>query len=101
MPRIRRACRCASTSARPADPVEPCAAPCAWPGALRLGIDLAVDEDVLALQARVDALRADGWNVVERDPGLARGACVSTRCSRCSRPGCTRSTAIGSPMRAT
>lgn len=55
------------------DPVEPARTlRLAW--SPRLGIDLAVDEDVLAaLQARVDALRAEGWDVVERDPVWPEG----------------------------
>ncbi|SIP89405.1 aspartyl-tRNA(Asn)/glutamyl-tRNA(Gln) amidotransferase subunit A [Pseudacidovorax sp. RU35E] len=35
----------------------------------RLGCDFAIDEDVLAqLQARVDALRAAGWQIADADP---------------------------------
>jgi aspartyl-tRNA(Asn)/glutamyl-tRNA(Gln) amidotransferase subunit A len=40
----------------------------------RLGIDLAVDDDVLAaLEARVAALRAAGWTVVDADPCWPEG----------------------------
>lgn len=40
----------------------------------RLGCDFAVDDDVAAaLQARVDALRADGWNVTDADPAWPEG----------------------------
>lgn len=40
----------------------------------QLGIDLAVDEDVLAaLQARVDGLRAEGWSIEDADPRFPEG----------------------------
>jgi len=40
----------------------------------RLGLDLAVDDDVLAaFQTRVAALRADGWTVVDADPVWPEG----------------------------
>jgi aspartyl-tRNA(Asn)/glutamyl-tRNA(Gln) amidotransferase subunit A len=40
----------------------------------RLGIDLAIDDDVLAaMRARVDALRAAGWSVVDADPRWPEG----------------------------
>jgi len=40
----------------------------------RLGCDFAVDDDVAAaLQARVDALRADGWAVEDADPAWPEG----------------------------
>jgi aspartyl-tRNA(Asn)/glutamyl-tRNA(Gln) amidotransferase subunit A len=50
-----------------APPEPPRALRIAW--SPRLGIDLAIDDDVLAAMcARVDALRAAGWTVVEADP---------------------------------
>jgi aspartyl-tRNA(Asn)/glutamyl-tRNA(Gln) amidotransferase subunit A len=40
----------------------------------RLGIDLAIDDDVLAaMRTRVDALRAAGWSVVDADPRWPEG----------------------------
>ena len=56
-----------------ADPAEPPRTlRIAW--SPRLGIDLAVDEDVLAaMRARVDALRADGWTIVDADPPWPAG----------------------------
>jgi len=40
----------------------------------RLGCDFAVDDDVLvAIRARVDALRAAGWSVTEADPEWPEG----------------------------
>lgn len=40
----------------------------------RLGCNFAVDDDVaVALQARVDALRAAGWSVIDADPAWPEG----------------------------
>ena len=49
------------------DPTAPRPLRIAW--SPHLGLDLAVDDDVLAaLQARIDALRAAGWRIVDADP---------------------------------
>ncbi|MET0541838.1 MAG: amidase, partial [Variovorax sp.] len=43
-------------------------------GSPRLGCDFAVDDDVMqALQRRVDALRAEGWAIVDADPPWPEG----------------------------